>query len=543
MDFELLLEAERRGILPPDKAALLAEARKRGLAPAASGAAPAQKAPKGPKSWRDQWLPDDDPDSFNRGEKMAAMLNKAGEAMTLGVVGDEADARVKSWLPGGGTYDEELVKNRDREAQFQKQHPGLSLGAAISGALAPVVLSRGKLGVNPAALGTGLGRRMGLGAGLAGSAGGVYGFMEGEGGFDERVDNAQGGALLGGGMGVAAPLAGAAVQKALDTRAGSKFLRGIRQTAPMADDIFEEGRGLYRDIDNAGLSFRPDYVKNNADDILRYLRSEGSEMAAGLDDMPAARFAKASGTDLADRAAARAAKPDAPPITFEELRRLQSNTSRRAAQSAAAGRAYDAQVSGRVADMLGDTVDRATNRDIDGGDLKAVQGLLPKAKEVWARAHKTRLLETAIEEADNRLSNKSSGLKNAFKRLLANKSTKDKFTAAEKEVMRKVIHGGRSADFIDNMGGGLGTVAQTTAGGAIGVGVGGPLGAIAGMAAGAVPSAITRGISEAATTKRADIARALIASGKAGVPLPVASDQSRRVVEALLRRSAVAGAD
>jgi hypothetical protein len=33
MDWELILEAERRGILPPDKAELLAEARKRGLVP------------------------------------------------------------------------------------------------------------------------------------------------------------------------------------------------------------------------------------------------------------------------------------------------------------------------------------------------------------------------------------------------------------------------------------------------------------------------------------------------------------------------------
>lgn len=33
----LMLEAERRGILPPDKVALLAEARRRGLVPAQDG--------------------------------------------------------------------------------------------------------------------------------------------------------------------------------------------------------------------------------------------------------------------------------------------------------------------------------------------------------------------------------------------------------------------------------------------------------------------------------------------------------------------------
>ena len=40
MDWELILEAERRGILPPDKAELLAEARRRGLVPGDVQAAP-----------------------------------------------------------------------------------------------------------------------------------------------------------------------------------------------------------------------------------------------------------------------------------------------------------------------------------------------------------------------------------------------------------------------------------------------------------------------------------------------------------------------
>lgn len=51
MNIELLLEAERRGILPPDKAALLGEARRRGLVPEAGGQTPqaapvAQKQPQ-----------------------------------------------------------------------------------------------------------------------------------------------------------------------------------------------------------------------------------------------------------------------------------------------------------------------------------------------------------------------------------------------------------------------------------------------------------------------------------------------------------------
>lgn len=46
MDFDLLLEAERRGILPPDKVELLAEARRRGLVPANDGAAAPSSPPQ-----------------------------------------------------------------------------------------------------------------------------------------------------------------------------------------------------------------------------------------------------------------------------------------------------------------------------------------------------------------------------------------------------------------------------------------------------------------------------------------------------------------
>ena len=45
-NLQLLLEAERRGILPPDKAALLAEARKRGLVPATTAQAPEAAEPE-----------------------------------------------------------------------------------------------------------------------------------------------------------------------------------------------------------------------------------------------------------------------------------------------------------------------------------------------------------------------------------------------------------------------------------------------------------------------------------------------------------------
>ena len=79
----------------------------------------------------DNLLPDDNPDNHNFGETVAAAINKAGEAVTFGLIGDEADARVKSWLPFGGSYEDELAKNRQQEEVLERDNPGTALAADV----------------------------------------------------------------------------------------------------------------------------------------------------------------------------------------------------------------------------------------------------------------------------------------------------------------------------------------------------------------------------------------------------------------------------
>ena len=69
-DLQLLAEAERRGILPPDKAPLLAEARRRGLVPNARGTEQASAAP----------LPDSQP-QVNQASMGGGMLSGALETV------------------------------------------------------------------------------------------------------------------------------------------------------------------------------------------------------------------------------------------------------------------------------------------------------------------------------------------------------------------------------------------------------------------------------------------------------------------------------
>ena len=123
---------------------------------------------------------DDNPDNLNAGEALGTLLNIGGESMTLGLVGDEAAAKADE-LIGRGSYDERLQKYRNDESVAWRDHPALSMGAVMAPAAIP------GLGImKGAAAGASLPAKAIYSGILGGLAGGTYGFMEGEGGVDNR---------------------------------------------------------------------------------------------------------------------------------------------------------------------------------------------------------------------------------------------------------------------------------------------------------------------------------------------------------------------
>lgn len=502
------------------------------------GGAPAGQAPQGPKSWWDQWLPDDDPDSFNRGEKLAATMNKAGEAMTFGLVGDEADARLKSWLPGGGTYDEELARNRQQEEILERDHPGAALGAEIGGALLGAYATRGML---PASLAAGsLGRQMAVSGGLGGLGGATYGFMEGEGAPD-RVEGAKFGGGLGLGVGAFAPALGAGVQKVANARAGAKFVNALRRNAPTSGDLRAQGRALYNQVDSAGVQIRPDAFNRLTGDIRNYLAANGLDELPGPGSLTpkSARVMQIAGKmgDDLNEAALAGQNPGLPFSSLDQLRRHASTAATNMAPDAATDRALGAM----TIDKLDDFVRTLGPDDVLTGDAAALKSALPKAREVWSRMLKTELVDDAIEQSDNYLSGAASGLRNQFKKILTNKKLAARFTEAERAAMKRVAQGSLPEVLIHNLGSGLSMIAGPMTGGALGS-FGGPIGTVAGAALGGGAAMSARRASEAIARRNAEIARALVAKG--GVNrLPVASSRVRNTLEPFIRRAGAMGAD
>lgn len=463
---------------------------------------------------------DNDPTTQNFGEKVGTFLNKAGEAMTFGLVGDEASAAAAAAIPGGMGYDERLAYERGQEAMFEESNPGAALGAEVGGAVLGTLLPGGAIGT--------VGKGAGLGTRLAGSTaagagmGGTYGFMEGEGGVANRAGEGMTGAVIGGVAGAAAPAIGAGVQRFADNRAANRAIREAVSSAPTTADLRSQGRAAYDAIEGAGITIKPERVQNLTADIANALRGEGAAYTGADRVLPGSSAILGAVPELG---------AGANTVPFNELdmfRRYANN----AAAGAVANNPNDARIASGVVERLDDFVMGLKPDDVDSGDIQILQELLPKARNLWSRMSRSDLIDTAIEAGNNNYrTGSASGVRAQFQRILNNPKLIRGFSDAEKKMIQRVVSGTLPEQIVNYLGSGLGMMTQGA--------VGGMLGGIPGLILGGAVGAGARKVSEGIANKNAEIARALVASGR--VPqLPVASPQNRAIAEALMRRTGAA---
>lgn len=153
-------------------------------------------------------------------EAMGAMRS-VGEGFALGF-GGEAEAGVRSMLPGGGTYEEELAQRNVEQQAYEQANPEAAIAGEVAGAvMSPIGRLRGpaefeKLAQSGSAL-----VRGGYGAGRGAVTGGIYGAGKSE---EDRIEGAKEGAATGALFGFGTQLAADAT-KALGKTVGAMFKR------------------------------------------------------------------------------------------------------------------------------------------------------------------------------------------------------------------------------------------------------------------------------------------------------------------------------
>ncbi|TNC74155.1 hypothetical protein [Rubellimicrobium roseum] len=347
---------------------------------------------------------DNDPTTLNAGEAIGAALNKAGEAMTFGLVGDEAAGRVDELL-GRGSYEERRDFYREQEEQLWDQRPGLAIAAEIGGGL----VGPGGLAARVINGGVGSLARIGRAAGVGATTGGMYGAMDGVGGLDETVDDRTLGAALGavtGGVGAAAI-----------TGIGQGFLRAAQalQGTPAAETV-------------AGL-------KSTAQSL--YDASDASGVV-----VPQSRLAQLA-TDTADAVRQEGYHPRLHPrlgVALDELQEVASGDQ-------GLGRLELARrVAGVVARSIEPDERRLASLVIDHID-DVIEGLgddsepLRLAREIWGRARRLERVETIIEDASNAQGGFEAALASRFRTFIRNPRNLRGFNDVERQAMREIARG------------------------------------------------------------------------------------------------------
>lgn len=459
------------------------------------------------------------------GESLGTWLNRGGETMTLGLVGDEASAAATGMLPGR-SYEGELDRYRQNEADMSTLG---RLSADLTGAILPAFLPGGQAAAS-GALGkaaataskiapTNIATKfiggaagplgaIGRGAMAGGAMGGVQGFMDGEGGLDNRLSDAITGGLVGGGLGGVAAGVGAGIGKWAQGRATKKAIAEAAKGAPTSEELRAAGNALYRQVDDAGVQIKPEAFDRFRADALERLRANTS-----FDELPGPGSLTPNTSramEIMDQASGRMAAEPTAALPFKSLDQM-----RRQAGAAAGNVANkaDQQAGMQIIEALDDFIAKLGPDDVVAGQVKDLQSAIVKARDIWGQMSRSQKIDDAIEAGADYLSGGSSGIRNQFKNLLRNPKRLRGFSEAEKAAMRSVVNGGPLEQLVNLAGGGIAQLGSVAAGGA--------LGGFPGAVAGAGLAAGQRKVSEAMTTAAAERVRAAIASGRLRGPQPM----------------------
>jgi len=278
-----------------------------------------------------------------------------------------------------------------------------------------------------------------------------------------------------------------------------KIAQEIGEAIPTIDQLKDTSRAVYKELDNAGVTIKPNRFRA----LVSKMTVESRR--AGLDP---------NITPKANQALNRFREEVGNALSLTEL-----DTLRKVAQNAAKSlEPVEAALGSRMIDMVDEFLDKATPGSFISpeGTAKNISKRYKIARELWGRARRSELIQESFEKARNQASGFENGIRTQFRSILNNKRKRRFFNKQELESIQKVVRGGKGeniAKFIGRFG--------FTEGGATNI-IGGALGATAGGVAFGAPGAVivpligqlSRKLAQRLTARNAQFADEVIRAGK-----------------------------
>lgn len=270
-----------------------------------------------------------------------------------------------------------------------------------------------------------------------------------------------------------------------------KIRKAIVASAPEVDELKRTSTAVYREIDESGVSVKPESMTALVSEVEKNLQaakfkpSLAKETASSLDELKTEAGVAQSLSDI------------------DALRQnIQGTLSGTATPN-------DKRLTGVITDTLDEFLDKASSKDFVMGGLPLSE-IMPKyktARELWGRARRSELITEAFDRAGTTASGFENGLRQEFRRILRNKKQSRFFKPGEIAAMKEVIQGTDATNITKLIGrfGFSEGAATNVLGGTAGLYLGGPLLALTGQ--------ISRKMSQRLTQRGASFADAIVRAG------------------------------
>ncbi len=273
--------------------------------------------------------------------------------------------------------------------------------------------------------------------------------------------------------------------------------QSLVQDAPSIERLKEVSRGVYKELDEAGVTVSQPAFSKFVDGLSNTIAKEGLD------------------PDLTPKAQAAINRLKNEVATAKTITEI--DTLRKVAQNAASSiDPSDARLGAIMIDNIDTFLDTLDPAKLSrGAGSKNVGPKFKVARELWGRARRSEIINEAFEKAKNQASGFENGIVVQFRSILNNKKRARSFKKDELQAMREVVRGTKATD-LAKLVGRLGFSeghATNLIGGSLGIAAGaqvaGPLGAVA------VPliGQVSRKLAQRLTRKNGEFADAVVRAG------------------------------
>lgn len=284
--------------------------------------------------------------------------------------------------------------------------------------------------------------------------------------------------------------------KTLTTPSAKKYLA---EAAPTIEGLKSASRGVYKEIDDLGVTLNPGSVTGLSNELGSVAKREGfnrkihPKVSAALEE-----FRKVKNR----------------PQTLTEI-----DTLRKITNSAAKSlEPEEARLGRMLVEKIDDTLDNLKNANFANPSKADIGAKYKDARQLWRRAKKSELLEDAFEKAKNQASGFENGIRTQFRSILNNSKKSKGFLPEELQAMKEVVRGG-TAENITKAIGKLGfSEGQSTSMllGSLGVAGGAAIGGAPGAVAVPLIGQMSKTLAQKLTRNKAAGADLIIRAGKDG---------------------------